>query len=138
MDSNRPKFTYQEVVQRRKNINDEIAKHNYKPEEIAKALNIPVERVYSDLKWIRKDSHKWLDQWALDGYTQATKQTIEQLQRIEKQLNDIIMTDGIELTDKLRAYRELRETINIRWVIQGEGPTLMNLRQFGPDGKKTN
>lgn len=130
--------THQEVVLRRKKVNNEIAKHNYKAEDIAKVLNLPVKQVYNDLQWIRKDSMKWLDKWALDGYTLATKNTIEQLERMERNLQDIIMDDSQHIIVKLRAYKELRETINLRWVVQGEGPTLMNLKRFGPNGKETN
>lgn len=128
------KATKQEVAFRRKQVNNELAKHNYKAEDIAKAIKIPVDMVYHDLKWIRKDSRKWLDSWALDGYTEATKTTIEQLERMERNLQNIINESG---DDKviLRAYAELRETVNLRWVVQGEGPTLMNLRRFKLEGR---
>ncbi len=98
---------------------------------IATELKVPVKAVYNDLQFIRKDAKVWLDEWALDGYTQATRLTIEQLQRMEKELTEFIqLTSDPRL--KLKAVNELRETINLRWVVQGEGPTLMNLRRFGP------
>ncbi len=127
-----------EIAFRRKQVNNELAKHNYKAEDIAKAIKEPVDKIYHDLKWIRKNSRKWLDGWALDGYTECTKVTIEQLERMERNLQNIISNSDDERII-LGAYRELRETINLRWVVQGEGPTLMNLRRFklGQDSAKT-
>ena len=120
-----------QIKQRRDGVQLELAKHNYKPESIADKLKCEVKAVYNDLQYIRKDSHRWLDGWALDGYTEATRTTIEQLQRMENELSEFIkLTDDPKL--KLKAVNELRETINLRWVVQGEGPTLMNLRRFGP------
>ena len=127
------KSTKQEVAFRRKQVNNELAKHNYKAEDIATALKQPVEKIYHDLKWIRKNSRKWLDSWALDGYTEATKTTIDQLERMERNLQAIIDESDDEKII-LRAYAELRETVNLRWVVQGEGPTLMNLRRFKLEG----
>jgi len=126
------KSTKQEMLVRRGKVNNELTKHNYKAEDIAKALDCDVTQVYKDLHYIRKSSRKWLDSWALDGYTQATKTTIDQLERMEQDLNQIIQ-DEDDMKLKLKAYAELRETINLRWVVQGEGPTLMNLRRFGPN-----
>ena len=123
------KSTKLEIAFRRKQVNNELAKHNYKAEDIAKAIKEPVEKIYHDLKWIRKDSRKWLDSWALDGYTECTKVTIDQLERMERDLHTIISEED-DPKIVLRAYAELRETINLRWVVQGEGPTLMNLRRF--------
>jgi len=123
------KSTRLEVTFRRKQVNNELAKHNYKAEDIATAIREPVEKIYADLKWIRKNSRKWLDSWALDGYTECTKITIDQLERMERNLQKII-TDSDDPKITLGAYKELRETINLRWVVQGEGPTLMNLRRF--------
>jgi len=121
-----------EVKERRDGVQLELAKCNYKPDDIAHVLNCTVKSVYNDLQFIRKDSRKWLDGWALDGYTEATHTTIEQLKLIEKNLQDFIrMTKDDKL--RLKAIAELRETINLRWVVQGEGPTLMNLRRFGPN-----
>jgi len=121
-----------QIKQRRDGVQLELSMHNYKPESIADNLKVPVKAVYNDLQFIRKDSHKWLDGWALDGYTEATRTTIEQLQRMERELSEFIkLTDDPKL--KLKAVAELRETINLRWVVQGEGPTLMNLRRFGPN-----
>ncbi len=127
------KSTKLEIAFRRKQVNNELAKHNYKAEDIAKALKEPVEKIYHDLKWIRKNSRKWLDSWALDGYTEATKTTIDQLERMERNLQTIIDESDDEKII-LRAYAELRETVNLRWVVQGEGPTLMNLRRFKLEG----
>lgn len=126
MDS---RSTKQEIVFRRKQVSNELAKHNYKAEDIAKSLKVEVKYIYSDLKAIRKDAKKWLDGWALDGYTDCTKTTIDQLERMERNLQVIISESG-DPKIILRAYAELRETINLRWVVQGEGPTLMNLRRF--------
>jgi len=127
------KSTKLEIAFRRKQVNNELAKHNYKAEDIATALKEPVEKIYHDLKWIRKNSRKWLDSWALDGYTEATKTTIDQLERMERNLQKII-NDSDDERIILGAYRELRETVNLRWVVQGEGPTLMNLRRFKLEG----
>jgi len=123
------KSTKLEVAFRRKQVNNELAKHNYKAEDIAKAIKEPVEKIYHDLKWIRKNSRKWLDSWALDGYTECTKVTIDQLERMERKLQTII-DEADDPRIALSAYKELRETVNLRWVVQGEGPTLMNLRRF--------
>jgi len=120
-----------EIKERREGVQLELSKHNYKADAIATELKCPVKAVYNDLQFIRKDSQTWLDEWALDGYALATRTTIEQLQRMEKELTEFIkLTSDPKL--KLKAVNELRETINLRWVVQGEGPTLINLRRFVP------
>ena len=123
------KATKLEIAFRRKQVSNELAKHNYKAEDIAQAIKHDVKLVYKDMAHLRKQSNKWLDGWALDGYTECTKVTIDQLERMERNLQKIINESGDERI-VLRAYQELRETINLRWVVQGEGPTLMNLRRF--------
>ena len=123
------KATKLEIAFRRKQVSNELAKHNYKAEDIAQAIKHDVKLVYKDMAHLRKQSNKWLDGWALDGYTECTKVTIDQLERMERNLQRIINESGDERI-VLRAYQELRETINLRWVVQGEGPTLMNLRRF--------
>ncbi|MCK5642761.1 MAG: hypothetical protein KAJ19_18270, partial [Gammaproteobacteria bacterium] len=90
------KSTKLEVAFRRKQVSNELAKHNYKAEDIAKVLKEPVEKIYHDLKWIRKDSRKWLDAWALDGYTECVKVTIDQLELMERNLHHIIANSSDE------------------------------------------
>lgn len=116
----------QEVMQRRNNITRLMAKSVVRPEDIAKNLKLDVKTVYDDFKYFKKDSKKWLYGYANEGYVFVTRQTIDSLYDIELELQQLRQNAKTQ-DDKLKVIRELRETINTRWVIQGEGPTIMAL-----------
>ena len=103
-----------------------MAKSVVRPEDIAKTLKISIKDVYNDLAHFKKESKKWLYGYANEGYVFVTKQTIDSLYDIELELQKL-RQQATNTEDKLRIIRELRETINVRWVIQGEGPTIMAL-----------
>ena len=71
----------------------------------------------------------------LDGYVFETKNTIDQLQDIEMELQ-VLRSNISNLDQKLKIIRELVSVINMRWVIQGDGPTLMNLKKTQSLDKK--
>ena len=94
---------------------------------------------------MRKNSIKWLHKHTLDGYVHATQQTIEQIQDIEKEMQEMrnIMA-GDELKDippaddmKRKAMLlALVEVINIRWVIQGDGPTYLSNKYINENARR--
>lgn len=100
---------------------------------------IPLTDVKNDLKWMRTNSRTWLSDHALNGFVFATQNTIEQLLDIEVELQSLRSKESdIEL--KLKIIKELKDTINMRWVIQGDGPTLMaqkyaDRQADNPDGR---
>lgn len=116
-----------EVQKRREDVSLCLQKSVTKPTLIAKRLKLDIKTVNNDLHWMRKDAKKWLTGHALEGYVFETKNTIDQMKDIETELQALRSTAGT-LDEKLKVIKELRETINIRWVIQGEGPTLMYAR----------
>lgn len=115
-----------QVLARRESISRLMAKSVVRPEDIAKNLKLDVKTVYNDLKYFKKKSVKWLYGYANEGYVFVTKQTIDSLYDIELELQQL-RQKATTLDAKLKVIRELRETINTRWVIQGEGPTIMAL-----------
>ncbi len=117
-----------EVMERRTKISRLMAKSVVKAEDISKTLNIKVKTVYDDIAYLKKQSSKWLYGFANDGYIFVTKQTIYSLYDIEVELKKM-RQEAIGQDNKLKVIRELRETINTRWVIQGTGPTLMVLQK---------
>jgi len=119
--------TQKEILARRVKISSALAKSVTSPKQIAQTLEIEEDTVKNDLRWMQKASRKWLVGWALDGYIFATKNTIDQLEDIETELQKMRQDERNPET-KLKIIRELRETINTRWVIQGEGPTRMAMR----------
>jgi len=116
----------QEVMQRRNDISRLMAKSVVRPEDIAKNLKINVKTVYEDFKYFKNNSKKWLYGYANEGYVFVTRQTIDSLYDIELELQQLRQNAKTQ-NDKLKVIRELRETINTRWVMQGEGPTIMAL-----------
>jgi len=118
----------QQVMQRRNDISRLMAKSVVRPEDIAKHLKINVKTVYEDFKYFKNNSKKWLYGYANEGYVFVTRQTIDSLYDIELELQQL-RQKAITQDDKLKVIRELRETINTRWVMQGEGPTLMALKK---------
>lgn len=124
---------------RRKEVSLCLAKSMTKASDIAKHINSDESTVRNDLYWMRKNATKWLQGHTLDGYVYETQHTIEQLRDIEYELQALRSTEQ-DLDKKLKIMKELRETINMRWVIQGDGPTLMAQRyteRYGSDGKVT-
>ncbi len=82
---------------RREKVLECIRKGLYTPALIVKKLekdyNIPPEghdlfyrKIENDLKWMRKDSVKWLSGHALDGFVFETRNAIEQMRDVESEL----------------------------------------------------
>ena len=117
-----------EVEHRRDKVSQLLAKSVTKPADIAKSLGVEITDVYSDLKFLKKNSNEWLNGFANDGYVFVTKQTIDSLYDIEVELQKL-RQDAKGADNKLKIIKELRETINTRWVIQGNGPTLMAIKK---------
>lgn len=102
---------------------------------IAEQIKATPEQVNNDLRWMKKNSSKWLSGHTLDGYVFETRKTIDQLQDIEVELQSLRSLEK-NLDNKLKIMKQLAELINMRWVIQGDGPTLMSMK-FG-QGNATN
>lgn len=119
--------THTEILDRRNKISLCLAKSMNKPSDIARNLKIPLDTVRNDLHWMSKNSTKWLSGHALHGYVFETQQTIEQLRDIELELQSM-RQDTKDAEIKIKIIHELKDVINVRWVIQGEGPTLMHAR----------
>ena len=121
-------MTKKDVLARRNKVSQMLAKSISKPSDLAKTLDLDVKDVQNDLYWMRKESKPWLSGYALDGYVFVTRNSIAQLEDIEVELQEMRQklkkADG-DKTMRLRVMGELRDTINTRWVMQGEGPTLM-------------
>jgi len=122
--------TKQEVLKRRTLISDYLAKSVTKPSELSKQTGIPVKTVKNDLDHMRKNSIKWLHKHTLDGYVHATQQTIDQLQDIESELqemrNKLAKDDEGAVLKRKAILVALVDVINIRWMIQGDGPTYLS------------
>lgn len=128
-----------QVQQDRNNISKLMAKSVTNPSDIASLLKMPLPQVKNDLYSMRKNSRQWLAGYAAEGYRHVTKLTIEQLEDIEVELQKMRQdltpakeqpptTNPSEVDARLKVLKELRETINTRWIIQGNGPTLMHLQ----------
>jgi len=96
-----------------------------KPSDIAHQLNLDVKTVNNDLGWMRKNSIKWLHKHTLDGYVYATQQTIQQLQSIELEMQQMRDDNKGDPQLLLTILMDLAQIINMRWVIQGDGPTYL-------------
>ncbi len=130
--------TQKEVMQRRNTLSNYIARSVTNAPDLARMAHVPYETVRNDLKWMSKNSKHWLSGWSLHGFVFATKNTIEQLESIELELQsrraDMIQAEKdkkpFELEQYLKVLHELKDVINLRWAIQGEGPTLMYLKSM--------
>jgi len=124
--------SHQEVLTRRNRISLALSKSVTKPATIAEATGIDVKTVKNDLNWMRKNSKEWLSGWAMNGYVWATQQTVSQLEDIESELQkkraDWVKNNPTENEEYLKLIHELKEVINLRWVVQGDGPALMALK----------
>ena len=87
---------------------------------------ITLAQIKHDLRWMTKNSRKWLAGHALHGFVFSTQNTLEQLRDIELELQSM-RTTAQDIPEKLAIIHELKDTINMRWVLEGEGPTLMTL-----------
>lgn len=119
------------TLQRRDKVSLCLAKSITTPTGILKQIikdnpDVTISQVKHDLAWMRKNSKKWLSGHALEGYVFSTQNTLEQLKDIEQELQSI-RTQAVGIDEKLAVLRELRDTINMRWVMEGDGPTLMAL-----------
>ena len=121
-------MTSAQVKKRREQISLCLQKSVTSASLIARELGLRVATVSNDLHWMKLQAQKWLSEHTLDGYVFETKNTIEQLKDIEMDLQDMRrMTTNPEV--KLKIIHELISLINMRWVMQGDGPTLMNARK---------
>ena len=85
---------------------------------------LKVDDVKNDLRWMKRNAHVTLAGHALDGYIFETKNTIDQLKDIEHELQALRSKEQ-DLDKKLKILHELKEVINMRWVIHGDGLTLL-------------
>lgn len=119
---------------RREQVSLCLSKSMVSPAQIAKHTGQHINSVNNDLRWMRKHSRKWLSGHTLDGYIFETKKTIEQLQDIELELQSLRSQEK-DLDNKLKIIKQLADIINMRWVIQGDGPTLMNINTVKDYGR---
>jgi len=93
--------------------------------------DIQLSQITNDLYWMRKNSAKWLSGHALSGYVFSTQQTLEQFRDIELELQSMRQKTTV-ISEKISILHELKDTINMRWVIEGEGQALMAINhKFG-------
>ncbi len=125
-------MTKQVVLQKRRDeISKCLAKSIVTPSTIFTQLSksnpeITLAQIKHDLRWMTKNSQKWLSGHALHGFVFSTQNTLEQLRDIELELQSM-RTQAQDIPEKLSIIHELKDTINMRWVLEGEGPTLMTL-----------
>jgi len=124
-------LTKQEVItKRRLEISKCLQKSIVTPSGIHHQTNIPLKTINNDLQHMRKASIKWLHKHTLDGYVHATQQTIEQIQDIEtemQEMRNILQKDHPDrFMQRKSILMGLAEIINLRWVIQGDGPTYLS------------
>jgi len=121
-------MTSAQVKKRRERISLCLQKSVTSTSLIARELGLRVATVSNDLHWMKLHAQKWLSEHTLDGYVFETKITIEQFKDIEMDLQEMRkMTTNPEV--KLKIIHELISLINMRWVMQGDGPTLMKLKK---------
>jgi DNA-binding CsgD family transcriptional regulator len=124
--------TKAETLQRREQISLVLAKSITTPTAISQQTGIKIEDVKNDLRWMKKAAKTTLSGHALDGYIFETKNTIDQLKDIEHELQSL-RTKETDLDKKIKILHELKEVINMRWVIHGDGLTLL-AQKFKDDG----
>jgi hypothetical protein len=124
------------VHKRRERISLVLAKSITSPTAISIHLkDVDVDTVKNDLKWMRRNSKVVLSGNALEGYVFETYNTIEQLRDIELELQSL-RSKETDLDKKLRIIHELKEVINMRWVIHGDGLTLLSQKLGESNGNK--
>jgi len=118
------------------------------PSMISRQLSLPVRTVSNDLYWMKKNSIKWLSEHTLEGYVYETKLMIDQMMDIELDLQEMRQDSSAKkdasgtIIDpgnpklKLKVLNMLKEVINLRWFIQGDGPTYLNVKRVQELNKK--
>jgi hypothetical protein len=128
--------TKAETLQRREKISLVLAKSITNPTDISKQTGLKVDDVKNDLRWMKRNAHVTLAGHALDGYIFETKNTIDQLKDIEHELQ-ALRSKETDLDKKLKILHELKEVINMRWVIHGDGLTLLATKYTDDHASKT-
>ena len=126
--------TKADLIARREKISLCLAKSMTTPKQISVQTGISVRTIDNDLRWMKRNSRKWLSGHTLDGYIWETRKTIDQLSDIIMDLQAMRSVEK-DVDRKLRIIHELADKINMKWVIQGDGPTLMNIRSVTGDGR---
>lgn len=119
---------------RREQISLVLAKSITNPTDIASQTGLALSDVKNDLMWMKKAAKTTLSGHALDGYIFETKNTIDQLKDIEHELQALRSTEK-DLGNKLKIIHELKELINMRWVIHGDGLTLLAQKYQTDNGR---
>jgi hypothetical protein len=128
--------TKAETLERREKISLVLAKSITNPTDISNQTKIPISDVKNDLRWMKKTAQTSLAGHALDGYIFETRNTIDQLKDIEHELQALRSTEK-DLGNKLKIIHELKELINMRWVIHGDGLTLLATKYQMDNGSQT-
>jgi len=126
--------TAAQTIKRREQVSLCLSKSMISPTQIAQQIGAPVSKVKNDLHWMRTNAKTWLSGHTLDGYVFETKKTIDQLQDIELELQSM-RSKTTDPDEKLKIMKQLIDVINTRWVIQGDGPTLMNMKYAETHGR---
>lgn len=128
--------TILKTERRRKEVSKCLAKSLTTPTQIFNNFqqyenlqDIPLSAIKNDLYWMKKNSRRWLSDHAIDGFIFSTQNTLDQLRDIELELQKL-RQETMDVSEKLSIIHELKETINMRWVMEGDGPTLMALSKF--------
>jgi len=118
--------THHETMMRREQVSICLSKSMTSTKMIAAQIGATVPQVDNDLRWMRKSSRKWLSGHTLDGYIFETRKAIDQISDIIMDLQAMRSKEN-DIDRKLRIMHELADKINMKWVMQGDGPTLMHI-----------
>ena len=128
--------TKMETLHRREKISNVLAKSITNPTDISKQTGLKLDDVKNDLRWMKKNAKTTLAGHALDGYIFETQQTISQLRDIEYELQSL-RSKETDLDKKIKILHELKDVINMRWVIHGDGLTLLAQQYVDEHGNNT-
>jgi len=101
--------------------------------EISNQLKISISTVERDVKVIKENASKWLDDLAKKGIVHEWKQGLEKLRETERKLNQILQEKELSRDDTLRILKQRDENIALQTQFLMDGPALHAIKSHMND-----
>jgi len=91
--------------------------------EIALKLGVSRQTIVRDVAYLKKESQKWLDDLAKEGFVYEFKLTLDKIRDHERELHRLY-TKSDDISQKIQILKALNENAKLYLELLGETPTV--------------
>jgi len=121
----------QQIRDRREKVAQCLRKGLRSPSAISKIIDVKLNIVNKDIKWLQQDSDVWLTNLAMGGYVHDIHNAVDALEALEVQL--YALRDGKGIKEEkpylyLKIVHMIQDSIALRVNLETKGPILVKLQ----------